>query len=265
MNLPLPKTLVLGDDASISADLAWLWISCHEWPGWRLEIVTAEATTNHRVDSDRVAVRPWTPPNPRQPFAETQLGEVVSLTCEVDPRLALSRPADLLVVGRRGPGLAKSMHLGSTAEWLMAHPPAPMLIARHGRRTQNVVVCADGSPHALVATAALCDMPWIGDVTVTVACVDDGTVDVDHATSAVAGPLAAAGARVRCHIMRGEPTHELLVLLGAESPDLVVLGTRGLTGIYRIRVGTTAGVVAHAVECSVLLACDESVIAPVTP
>ncbi|MFZ4812596.1 MAG: universal stress protein [Ilumatobacteraceae bacterium] len=260
--LPM-KTLVLGDDASIAADLAWLWINCHEWPGWRLELVTADATTDHRVDSDADELRPWTPPHPRRRFTESQLAEVVDLTCEMDPRLALSRPTDLLVVGRRGPGLAKRMHLGSTAEWLMAHPPAPMLIARHGRQTHTAVLCADGSPHALAAATALCGLPWISEVAVTIASVDDGRVDVGHAVAAVADLVAATGARVSRRDPRGEPTHELLALLEDEQPDLVVLGTRGLTGIHRLRVGSTAGVIAHAVECSVLLACDEVVADPV--
>lgn len=256
------QTLVLGDDGSISADLAWLWINCHEWPDWRLEVVTAEATTDFRLDSDRIQLHPWHPTNPRQPFTESRIKEVTSLTCEMDPRLALSRATDLLVVGRRGPGLAKAMHLGSTAEWLMAHPPAPMLIARHGRRTLTAVVCADGSPHAAAAARSLAAMPWISSVAITVVAIDDGTVDVEQAMSDVAGLFAATDAQVRRRTEQGEPTHELLVILEDEHPDLVVLGTRGLTGIHRMRVGSTAGVIAHAVESSVLLACDETVADP---
>lgn len=100
--LPL-ETIVLGDDASISADLARLWINCHEWLGWRLEIVRAEATTDYRVDSDRGQLRPGTPPNPRRPFTESQIADVVALTCEMDPLFALSRAVDLSVVGRESP------------------------------------------------------------------------------------------------------------------------------------------------------------------
>ncbi|MEO6124141.1 MAG: universal stress protein [Ilumatobacteraceae bacterium] len=253
--------LVLGDDGSPAADLAWLWINCHEWPQWRLEIVTAEATTNFRVDSDRASLRPWQPDNPRRPFAESQLRDVAWLTCELDPRLALSRPADLLVIGRRGPGLAKAMHLGSTAEWLMAHPPAPMLIVRHGRRTRSAVVCADGSPHSLAAASTLASMPWIGGVAITVVSVDDGDVDVEPAVEATSALFSGTGAQIQRRDARGEPTHELLAVLEEIRPDLVALGTQGLTGIKRLRLGSTAGVVTHAVDCSILLASDESALA----
>lgn len=118
--------MVFGDDSSNSADLAW--------PGWRVEVLTA-------VMPDPVVAR-WNlrrranghRPNPRRAFAEARFDQVVQLTIDSDPRLALCRPADLLVVGQRGPGLAKAMHLGSTVEWLMTRPPAPMLIRSNRRR-----------------------------------------------------------------------------------------------------------------------------------
>ena len=34
--------LVLGDAGSTGADVAWLWVCNHRWPGWRAEVVTAE-------------------------------------------------------------------------------------------------------------------------------------------------------------------------------------------------------------------------------
>ena len=30
-------TLTFGDDRSPAADVCWLWINSHTWPGWRLE------------------------------------------------------------------------------------------------------------------------------------------------------------------------------------------------------------------------------------
>jgi nucleotide-binding universal stress UspA family protein len=41
-------------------------------------------------------------------------------------------------------------------------------------------------------------------------------------------------------------------------PDLVVLGTQGLTGLPRLLLGSVAGFVAHQAPCSVLLARDRS-------
>lgn len=32
---------VFGDDGSAAADVVWLWINNHRWPGWRISVVTA--------------------------------------------------------------------------------------------------------------------------------------------------------------------------------------------------------------------------------
>ena len=57
-----PRTLVFGDDGSPAADVAWLFINNHRWPGWRLEVVTAHmpetAALLPRQDTDLHA---WTP------------------------------------------------------------------------------------------------------------------------------------------------------------------------------------------------------------
>lgn len=252
------NTIVFGDDGSISADVAWLWINSHPWPNWRLEVVTAVVPAHLPVPPELASPREWTPPHPRCAFVETQFDEVTHLTVDADPRLALSKPADLLVVGPRGPGLVKAMHLGSTVEWLMTRPPAPMLVARHGRRTYSVIVCHDGSIHAQAATEALSRMPWAKDVTATIVSVDDGHTDVDQAVEQATGVLQPALGAVRHHVVRqGEPTLDLLRYLEQHDADVIVLGTQGLTGVKRLRVGSTAGVLAHATAHSVLLVCAD--------
>lgn len=250
--------MVFGDDGSISADVAWLWINAHRWPLWRLEVLTAVMPDVHQASLGRAHAHGWTPPHPRVAFAESDLSDVVHLTIDADPRLALCRPAQLLVVGSRGPGLAKALHIGSTMEWLMTHPPAPMLVARHGRPTTTAIVCHDGSVHAQAATEALARMPWADQVVVTVVSVEDGRVDTAAAVADATRTLQAAGVAVTSEILpNGEPTLELLTYLERHETDLVVLGTQGLTGVKRLRIGSTAGVLAHATAHSVLLACGE--------
>jgi nucleotide-binding universal stress UspA family protein len=255
------RTMIFGDNGSVSADLAWLWINSQSWPAWRVEVITANLPDLVEVTAHRPDARPWSPPHPRIAFANAHLDEVVHLTIDMDPRLALSIPADLLVVGPRGPGLVKAMHLGSTVEWLMARPPAPMLIARHGWRTRSATVCHDGSPHAQAATEALSRMPWVGDLRVAVVSVDDGRTDVEHAVESATKTLETAGAEVSSQIVRnGEPTLDVLRYLEHHDSDLLVLGTQGLTGVRRLRIGSTAGVLAHATKQSVLLVCADEVV-----
>jgi nucleotide-binding universal stress UspA family protein len=254
------RTLVFGDDGSPAADVAWLFVNSHRWPGWRLEVVTAympEIPGVPRPGSDS-QLHPWDPPQPRTAFSEAQFDEVVALTADADPRLVLSRESDLLVIGPRGPGLLKSLHLGSTADWLLLHPPAPLLIARHGHTVRTVVVCADGSPHADRVASVLADLPWAEQLRITILAVDDGRIDVDTATGTSRDRLQAAGAAVDVCVHNGKPTAVIHRHLLDAAPDLVALGTRGLTGLRHLRLGSTASAVARTATCSVLVACDEA-------
>ncbi len=39
--MAMTRRLVFGDDQSQAADVAWLWINSHAWPGWQIEALTA--------------------------------------------------------------------------------------------------------------------------------------------------------------------------------------------------------------------------------
>lgn len=252
------RTLTFGDDGSPAADVGWLFINEHRWDDWQLDVVHAVMPPiGAPVARDRAVLHPWTPPEPRQPFLEAGFVAVRQLTAETDPRLALGIDSDLLVIGPRGPGLLKALHLGSTADWLLLHPPAPLLIVRHGRPTRRVVVCADGSPHAELAARVLAGLPWVAGLAVTVLVVDDGRVDVPAATHVMLDVLDPCGVDVRVTVATGRPTPAIDHHLLEHRPDLVVLGTRGLTGLQHLRVGSTASAIARAAAGNVLVACDE--------
>jgi len=255
-----PRTLVFGDDSSPAADVAWLFINSHRWPGWRLEVVAAHPpeTPGMMLPREQTELHPWAPAQSRKVFNEAEFVEAVELCAAADPRLVLSRVSDLLVIGPRGPGLLKALNLGSTADWLLLHPPAPLLIARHGRSVRNVVLCADGSPHAEKATDVLAGMPWVDQLAITILAVDDHRIDVDTATTAAQRKLESVGASVKVRVDRGKPTAVITRVLAEVAPELVVLGTRGLTGLRHLRLGSTAGAVTRTASCSVLVACDEA-------
>ncbi len=254
-----PRTLVFGDDSSPAADIAWLFINNHRWPGWRLEVVTAEMPEFSGIVLPHAdtELHAWNPPQPRKAFAEAQFATVAELTAKSDPRLVLSRNSDLLVIGPRGLGLWKALHLGSTADWLLLHPPAPLLIARHGHTVRSVVICADGSPHADKVTSVLAELPWADQLSVTILAIDDQRIDVAAAIGRAQERLEAVGATVNVRVESGKPTAMIHDHLAEVSPDLVALGTRGLTGIRHLRLGSTASAIARTVHCSVLVACDE--------
>lgn len=253
-------TLVFGDDSSPASDIAWLFINNQAWPGWRVEIVTAHMPDMGPPPAHELAeLHHWDPPRPRRAFTEALFSEIAHLTAEGDPRLVLSRESDLLVIGPRGPGLLKALHLGGTADWLLLHPPAPLLVARQGHAVRSVVVCTDGSPHAHRVTDVLAGLPWADQLDVTVLAIDDNHIDVDGATRVAAERLRAAGATVDVCVQPGKATPRILGHLEQHPPDLVALGIRGLTS-HRLRhrhLGPTTSAVARTATCSVLVACDE--------
>lgn len=255
--------VTLADDGSAGADLAWLWLNNHEWPGWSVEVLTVQPVTSGPPPTIQAAQpHPWQPDTPRQLFAESGLTGPEHLVADGDPRVVLGdlTATDLLVLGARGRGLFKALHLGSTAEWLLQCPPAPMLIARRARRTERVLVCTDGSAHASRAVQCLAGLPWVSRCAVTVIGVLERDRDPSDAVEAAAEALGKVAAAVDMRIRRPGPldvfTHvrvDLFDEMDSLAPDLVVLGTRGLTGLRRLRLGSTAGAVAHYAPCSVLL------------
>lgn len=257
--MSISRTLTFGDDGSPSADLAWLFVNSQTWPGWRCEVITAEMPRGLQsaLPPERSELHTWDRPDPRKRFAEAEFSQVVELKAEADPRLVLSKKSDLLVIGPRGAGLLKSLHLGSTAEWLLLHPPSPVLIAHRGQPVQTAVVCADGSPHADKVAGVLAGLPWAAGLAVTLLVVDDDRIDVGSAAARPRQLLEAAGAAVQVMVTRDTPKRAISDHLETTNPDLVALGTRGLTGMKRLRLGSTAGAIARSATCSVLLACDE--------
>ncbi len=258
--MSMPRTVVFGDDGSPNADVAWLFINSQSWQDWSVEVVTAQmpAIIGAVLPSERVELHSWDPPTPRVAFPGAGFAQVAHLTAESDPRIVLSRDCDLLVIGPRGTGFLKSLHLGSTADWLLLRPPAPLLIARHGKPTRNTVVCVDGSTHADKVTETIATLPWAEHLAVTVLAVEDSRTDVNTAVSRTRERLEPVVATVQVQTYSGRPTEMIHRHLADTSPDLVALGTRGLTGLKLLRLGSTASAIARSASCSVLLACDSA-------
>ena len=247
------RNLVFGDDGSAAADQAFLWIASHDWPGWNLEIVHAIAPPLcPPVPAAEAELHPWSPPHPRS--IEASFGHVEHLTGTIDPRLALLRPADLVAIGPRGTGLLKSLHLGSTAEWLLAQPAAPIAIVRRPSPVRRALIAHDGSDDADAVTRALAAMPWIREVEITVVTASDGRADADAAAARAIEILAAAGSTPSTLSTSGAPTESLVDVITASDPDLVAVGTRGLSRWPSRGLGSTANAIVRSSECTVLVA-----------
>lgn len=256
------KRLVFADDSSRGADVAWLWINNHRWPGWRIEVVTAVPNSDGPPD----VLQLWEPPKPRQLLqltGATSETPVVHERISCEPRKALAdcKDRDLLVLGPRGTGLLKALRLGSTSEALLNDPPAPMVIARSGRASRRVVVCADGSAHSRTAKESLMRMPWASEAEVLVVCVPQAGFNAEKVAQSAAQTLSGMVASVSTHVPELDelqafyhPRDIILEVLNTWSADLVVLGSRGLSRWEALRAGSIATSLAAHAPCSVLLA-----------
>jgi len=263
MDRQLPR-LVFGDDGSPAADVTWAWIDNHRWPGWRISVVTAQPPqAGAPVGAARAALHPWQPPAPRI-FSATDDSTVLEhLLAEADPRLVLNgcAGAALIAVGPRGQGLMKRLHLGSTSEWLVsAHRPlAPVVVVRTPHPCERIMLCVDGSVHAKLAAQTLARMPWIGQTSITILGVWRGAEDVERGAAEAADLLSACRVEVRIvdaihDTVTSDVRSNIFDAIDDQQPDLVAMGTRGVGGLRRMVLGSTASAVVHHAPCSVLVA-----------
>lgn len=268
--MKLFKNITFGDDQSVSADTAWGWICSQTWPQWTVDVVTVKGFNlqEREISEEAYQLHEWTPDRVRELPADSDFSEVRYLTAKNDPRLILGEctDTDLIVLGPRGKGLLKTMHIGSTVEALLRCPNAPLLIARSSKKVESVLVCVDGSIHSDYVVKLLAAMPWIKNVTITVLGVVEVENEIRQKVSQAAKELSAAGAKTIEKVVEPEP---LAITISAKmtildeidelSPDLVALGTRGMTGLPRVLIGSVASAIAHYAKSSVLLAHDWSV------
>lgn len=246
--------LTFGDDGSEASDRVWSWIVSHPWPGWDIDVVHADADPTGMEWGQPPVIRAGQPQGDR-PTSDVEANRVEFKEASADPRALLAGVStDLLVVGLKARGSVHSTLVGSTAEWLMHHPPSPLALVRRPDRVERVLVCADGSVHAARAAQALRSLPWVGNCTITVLSVDDGRTD-PGAAAAMAEDLADTSATVDHEVRTGPVTDVVLQAVSDLAVDLVVMGTRGLTGWQRLRLGSTASAVVRSSGCDQLVAC----------
>jgi nucleotide-binding universal stress UspA family protein len=255
----MEKLLVFGDDQSVGADTAWEWLCAQKWAGWRVQVLTVEQLSNSNPTAS--PARTWQPEHPRLAPPETEISGVEYLVAKGKPQDVLSAvEADLVVVGPRGAGIRKKMHLGSVAEALILSPTSPVIVARGNSTVKNVILAVDGSTHAAAAMQFLGSMPWITNVHVSVIAVDEGDGVGAQATRDAGKYFEDMGVSVNTVV---KIPHELDLTINvcrdldefvANTPcDLVAMGTQGLRGVSRLRLGSVASHVAHHVDCSILL------------
>lgn len=187
--------------------------------------------------------------------------------------------ADVIVVGSRGHGTIGSMLLGSVSAEVIDHAVHPVLVAREGT-VDHVLLAWDGSPsssgaatliqrwpilhgsHVRVVSVADTRMPW------WVGFPEPGTTELvpvyldamaasrkEHHELAegMAARLRSEGVMAEAEDREGDAAEQILAAASAAGTGLIVMGSRGRTGIARILLGSVARNVLHHATCSVLV------------
>jgi nucleotide-binding universal stress UspA family protein len=193
-----------------------------------------------------------------RPLAETRGVEATFDAVEGDPRQVLLDAAaehgsDLLVVGSGSvlESRASWLRIGSVAEYLARHSEVSLAIVAPGAATDphHVVVGFDGSEPSMNAVhAAYALASGFGAPVTAVSAVREGERTVGQAgTDQVRSAWAAAGLSGELSVVddRDGPAAALLDAVAQRSADVVVVGMRGLGGLLRLRIGSTALDVLH--------------------
>jgi nucleotide-binding universal stress UspA family protein len=187
--------------------------------------------------------------------------------------------AELVVIGSRGHGPLASMLLGSVSAEVVDHAPCPVLVVRRPV-ADSVLVAVDGSPSAQSAVTYLSANRMLSGRPIEVITVSSGTgrpgsaplsvvsdlalesfeqgrrENREHAESIAASAaqrLRDDGYRTRWSISSGSPAHEIIGAAKSFDSGLIVMGSRGHTGLARILLGSVARNVLLHTSASVLI------------
>lgn len=190
--------------------------------------------------------------------------------------------ADLAIVGSRGHGTIASLLLGSVSSEVVDHASCPVLVARTATLSQ-VVFATDESPSAQAAEAMLAQWTIFGGLLIHVVSIADvvhpwttgiaptmyGQVldayaadlrkaKVEHERIAAdsAARLRDAGREVDAEMRDGDAAGEIIAVAEKRDADLIVLGSRGRTGLTRLLLGSVARNVLSGSTASVLIVRD---------
>ena len=191
---------------------------------------------------------------------------------------------DLVIVGSRGQGALRTLLLGSVAAAVVDRAPCPVLVAR-GDSVRSIVLAddADGQPAerrpgahdrtrfagalgAVVGVAhALAPLASGIALTMRAAAAEAYAADLEESRALHRKVLAEAVADLRSsavsaseELREGDPGHEVVAAASEAGADLIVVGTRGRTGIPRALLGSVARHVLVNAPCSVLVARAEA-------
>jgi nucleotide-binding universal stress UspA family protein len=201
--------------------------------------------------------------------------------------------AALVVMGAKGLTDPLPFRLGSVAQTVMRHARASVLLVREtmaitGKTTppgkkpgiNRILLTTDGSKYSEAAVQVLLDLPLPSQCEIIVitalqshlaAWVKTPTLDFQtnqellarlqeaeenkarEITTKTEKQFQTKGYRTASVVMKGGAAESILIAAKEYNPDIIALGSRGLTGIESLFLGSVAERVARHANCSVLI------------
>lgn len=190
---------------------------------------------------------------------------------------------DLIVTGALGiSGWIRAL-MGSTSAGVVKHAPCPVWVIKRPfkKGRMDVLVASDGSPHARHAIATLCRLPFPEGTVAHLLHVVPSVNDQLRLTGSALDPpvleplyeigrhfrehgervlkedaetLAGAFGEVRPFTEEGEARRRILATADEVEADVIVVGSKGLSGIREFFLGSVSHKVLKHARASVLIA-----------
>jgi len=181
-------------------------------------------------------------------------------------RVAEEEKASLIVIGNRRSNELDRLLLGSVSERVVRYASCSVLIARRHHRTDHIVAAIDTADTALRVASEAARIASRQKASLTVLHCRESIAAAGADRSAPKRTSKRADARlaerlgqlfVRANVrgqiefVDGEPREAVVQRAGQLDADLIVVGTRGRSGLARIMMDSVAETVARTASCPV--------------
>jgi nucleotide-binding universal stress UspA family protein len=195
----------------------------------------------------------------------------IGMAAEEVVRLAEEIGAGLVAMGSRGKGRMRRLAMGSVSDSVVRHAHCPVTVVRWKPVVfpAKILFATDGSEEAALAAQTSADLAQRTDselhaVTVTARnpYYSVGTAkEVERIRQEAQKVLdehmqkvEEAGASIaKTHVRVGSVDEEIVVLAEEEGTDLIVMGSRGFSGIRRALMGSVSDSVVRHAHCPVIV------------
>jgi nucleotide-binding universal stress UspA family protein len=175
---------------------------------------------------------------------------------------------DLIVLGSRGLSGFKRLMLGSISNAVAAKAQRPILIIKQTHQPspdtplwRRILVATGGSPWSDAAVEHAISLAQAQDLEVCLLCVEAKrsrffsplTAEGTNILALAEDRAAVAGVPYHTQLAYGDVVSAVLNAATQQQSDLIVLGSRGLTGFKRLMLGSISNAVAVTAPLPVLI------------